>query len=79
VVHRRRVGNVLRDEEASEQPLEVLEGLGRLCADGRRRFSWILCVQPGDRAVDDVAVEVVRLDWPFLEQDCRRRIPAQGM
>ncbi len=79
MVHRRRVGDVLRDEEASEQPLEVLEGLGRLCADGRRRFSWILSVQPGDRAVDDVAVEVVRLDWPFPEQDRGRRIPAQDM
>ncbi len=79
MIHRRGRGDVLRDEEASEQPLEILEGLGCLSADGRRRFGWILGVQPRDRAVDDVAVfEVVRLDWPFLEQDRGRRIPAQG-
>ncbi len=76
MVHRRRVGNVLRDEEASVQLLEILEGLGRLGADGCRRFGRILSAQPGDRSVDDIAVEVVRLDWPLLEQDRGRRIPA---
>ncbi len=79
VVHRRGMGDVLWDEEASEQPLEILEGLGRLCADGRRRFGRILRVQPGDRSVDDVAVEVVRLDCPLLEQDRGRRIPVRGI
>ncbi len=79
MVHCCGVGDVLRDEEAPVQPLEILEGLGSLCADRRRRFGGVLREQPRDRAVDDVAVEIVRLDRPLLEQDRGRRIPVQGV
>jgi hypothetical protein len=68
--------DVLRDEQARENALEVLVGLGVIRRERRSRFRWVGRKEAGDWTVEDHAVEVVRGQRPLRQEHCRHRIAA---
>ncbi len=66
--------DVLRDEQAGEDALEVLVGLRSVRRERRSRFFGVGREEAGDRAVEDRAVEVVRGQGPFRQEHRRYRI-----
>jgi hypothetical protein len=68
--------DVLRDEQAGEDALEVLVGLRGVRRERRSRFCGVGREESGDRAVEDRAVKVVRGQGPFRQEHRRYRIAA---
>jgi hypothetical protein len=66
--------DVLRDEQAGEDALEVLVGLRCIRRERRSRFCGVGREESGDRTVEDCAVEVVRGQGPFRQEHRRYRI-----
>ncbi len=68
--------NVLRDEQAGEDALEVLVGLRVVRRERRSRIRGVGRKEAGDRPVEDRPVEVVRGQRPLRQEHCRHRIAA---
>ncbi len=68
--------DILRDEQAGENALEVLVGLGVVRRERRSRFRGVGRKEAGDRTVEDRAVEVIRGQRPLRQEHCRHRIAA---
>ncbi len=68
--------DILRDEQAGENALEVLVGLGVVRRERRSRFRGVGREEAGDRTVEDRAVEVVRGQRPLRQEHRPHRIAA---
>jgi hypothetical protein len=68
--------DVLRDEQAGEDALEVLVGLRCVRRERRSRFRGVRREESGNWSVEDRAVEVVRGQGPFRQEHRRYRIAA---
>ncbi len=68
--------DVLRDEQAGEDALEVLVGLRCVRQECRSRFRGVRREESGNWSVEDRAVEVVRGQGRFRQEHRRYRIAA---
>ncbi len=68
--------DILRDEQAGENALEVLVGLGVVRRERRSRLRGVGREEAGDRTVEDRAVEVVCGQRPLRQEHRRHRIAA---
>jgi hypothetical protein len=68
--------DVLCDEQAGEDALEVLVGLRSVRRERRSRFCGVGREEAGDRIVEDRAVEVVCGQGPLRQEHRRHRIAA---
>ena len=71
VGHRQGGGQVLRDEEAAEDPLEVSEDLLGVVRDGCVCLRDVAGEEDWNRSVHGIAVEGFCLNWLLLEEDRR--------
>ena len=68
--------DVLRDEQAGEDALEVLVGLRVVRRERRSRLRWVGREVAGNRPVEDHAVKVVGGERPLRQEHRRHRIAA---
>ena len=66
-----------RYEETSVEGVQILQRRRRVRQDGCLRHFWIVREEDGFDTTQHVVFDVIRLQGPLTERDCRDVIPAQ--